>query len=199
MDDPSEFYTLEEILSTKSEEGLFYGYKNSYTYSAFGYTLYNIPFDLTHFDDPIKLVRSMLLYTNIEKLVAMKVQYILFDIFLFDSHYGEYHFTNQELVDGLIYTLKSYSRLNKKVEEVTMQLLVEFLGAKYYTCASHKYMKSSVTRRSCIFTKPKVKYESLDTKKKNELVKGYESNSKKFGFHIAYCNAILKHKYKYII
>lgn len=188
----SEFYTVDEILSTISEKGFFYGYKNSYTYTAFDYTLYGIPFDMSEIGkDPIKLVRSMLLYTNVKKLTDMKVHHILFDTFFFDTHSTSmFHFNHQTLIDGLINSLKTYSRINNTVEKVTMQLLVDFLGAKYYTCPKYNYMKSSKTRGSCIFGK------SLVSEPLPKLIKRYELNSKKFRFFITYCNAVLNYKMK---
>jgi len=183
-----EFYTVDEIMSTIAEKGFFYGHKKSYTYTAFDYTLYDIPFDMSEIGkDPIKLVRSMLLYTDVKKLTDMKVHHILFNTFFFDHpDIKLFHFDHQTLIDGLINALKTYSRINKTVEKITMQLLSEFLGATYYTYNNN--MKNSKTRRSCIFGK------SLVPEPLSKLVKRYELNSKKFYFYVTYCNAILNYK-----
>lgn len=179
-----EFYTLTEILSKKSEKGLF-GYKKEYDYTAFGYTLYNIVFDMTELGkDPIKLVRSILLYVSIAKLEKMHILELLFDIFLLDvSTHVEVHFSNESRAFGLIYVLSEYSK-KEKVEEVAMTLLAEFLGATYY---SHKKSTYKLYR-SDVLTLQNVDYVNL--------IKLYNKYSKIFRYHVNYCNAIDKYKNK---
>ncbi len=186
-----EFYTAEEILSKKFKKG-FFGYKETQEYSAFGYTLFNIVFDMTELGkDPIKLVRSILLHMKTKELVSMNVDNILFKTFLFDVRYDiQDWFSPERKIAGLIQVLEKYKFNNKKIERVTMTLLSEFLGAKYYKFGVLPY-KTCRYRRAYIFDHKFLKEETFD-----DLLKWYEKKTEVFNLYIDYCNAVNKRKCK---
>lgn len=187
----SEFYTAEEILSKKFKKG-FFGYKETQEYSAFGYTLFNIVFDMTELGkNPIKLIRSILLNMKTNELILMNIDNILFKTFLFDVRYDiQDWFSPERKIAGLIRVLEKYKFNDNKIERVTMTLLSEFLGAKYYKFKDYPY-KTCRHRGEYIFDSKFLKSEPF-----NDFLKWYEKKTEVFNLYIEYCNAINKRKYK---
>ena len=183
-----EFYKADEILSKKFKKGLF-GYSKTQTYSVFEYTLYNVVFDMTEIGkDPIKLVRSILLHTSIKDLISMQIDDILFDIFFFNVDEDKQKMFNSERkIAGLIQVFKKYENMEEKIKQITVKLLTEFLGAKYYKNSKEINFMCKY-RRTYVFGNRELRKEKFD-----ELVKWYNNKVKVFDFFLVYYNSTNKY------
>ena len=187
-----EFYTSSEILSKKFEKGLF-GYKQTQDYTIYGYTLHNIVFDVREIgQDPIKLLRSILLHITLKEIVDMNIDHLLSDKLLADVNYRHFYAINiEKRINGLIYCLKNLDSSIGK-EKIIVQLLTEFLGAKYNSDGKTIY-KTALWRRAHTFG-----HQPLRTKPFEKLVKEYNRCSKIFEYHVDYSNAAGRYKRNHI-
>lgn len=182
-----EFYTASKILSKKFEKGLF-GYKQTQDYKIYGYTLHNTVFDLTEIgQDPIKLLSSILLHTTLKEMIDIDIDHYFSDKLLYDVNHDHYDLINiEKRMNGFIYCLNNLdSKLEK--EKIVVQLLTEFLGAKYYSYNNSMY-KTSIWRRSHIFGNRPIRIKPFE-----KLVEMYSRDSKIFKYHVEYSNAVSRY------
>ena len=133
-----EFFTLDYILTKKHPKNLFGFYKKREDYHFKNYILKGVVFDMSEIgEDPIKLVRSILIQYKLEYLIPINEDSytsqrssssIINDYFrdlklnINVSHYV--------VKAGLVHLLL-YHEDNKKRYDITMNILAAYLGAQY--------------------------------------------------------------------
>ncbi len=132
-----DFFTLEEIISKKSPKSFFGSYKKRYDYKVFDKNLNGIVFDPSQIgENPVKLVRSMLLFISNNSLISVYLDsnhghtylhHLLFKYILTDDNANS-KFPWKNLLAGLIYVLGS--RDDWFTRKVIVSILAEFLDAQ---------------------------------------------------------------------
>ena len=133
----NDFFTSQEIIDQKFAKGWFGTHKQTQNYRVFNWTLYDIVFDMNNIgSDPIKLIRSILLYIPESSFnyIIVKIENtnkylydILADIFLPDITHAKIQRSYK--MAGLIRVLTEYD-YKPTVYKVVAYLLGFFLGAK---------------------------------------------------------------------
>ena len=133
----NDFFTSQEIISQKFAKGWFGAYKQTQNYRVFNWTLHDIVFDMNNIgSDPIKLLRSILLYIPESSIdyIIVKLEHsnkylheILAYIFLPDITHAKIQKSYK--MAGLIHVLTAFD-YKPTVYKVVAYLLGFFLGAK---------------------------------------------------------------------